>query len=152
MRTISWIHISDIHMRAGNEWSQDVVLTAMCEHIAQQREKGMVADFILATGDLAFSGQADEYTLVGEFFDALCSASGVPKEQIFCVPGNHDIDRKRQKLCFHGARSFLQDQNRIEAVLRTEEEVESLLKRQKTTGDFRIRTLINRKEAGRRRN
>ena len=42
VRPISWIHISDIHMRAGDAWSQDVVLTAMCEHIAQQRDEGIV--------------------------------------------------------------------------------------------------------------
>ena len=32
------------------------------------------------------------------FFDALSAASGVPKQRIFCIPGNHNINRKRQKL------------------------------------------------------
>ena len=105
MRPISWLHVSDIHMRVSDAWSQDVVLRAMCERIDDLREQGVVADFILATGDLAFSGKREEYDLTRAFLDALCEASGVPKERIFCVPGNHDIDRSRRKLCFKGARS-----------------------------------------------
>jgi 3',5'-cyclic AMP phosphodiesterase CpdA len=136
MRSISWLHISDIHMSARNAWSQDVVLTAMCDHIGRQRAGGTAADFILATGDLAFSGRADEYTLVAEFFDALSSASGVTKERIFCIPGNHDIDRGRQHLCFLGARASLQDQNRIDTLLTAGEDLETLLKRQENYRHF----------------
>ncbi len=52
------------------------------------------------------------------------------QEEIFCVPGNHDIDRQRQTLCFHGARTLFKDQNRIDAVLGTGEELETLGLRQ----------------------
>jgi 3',5'-cyclic AMP phosphodiesterase CpdA len=64
MRPICWLHISDFHMRKRDAWSLDIVLKALCESIAKQRKEGAAADFILATGDLAFSGQADEYKLV----------------------------------------------------------------------------------------
>ena len=60
MRPISWIHVSDFHMRVSDAWSQDVVLTAMCDDIARQRRE-RAADFILVSGDLAFSGKAEEY-------------------------------------------------------------------------------------------
>lgn len=105
MRPICWLHMSDIHMNARDAWSQDVVLRAMSERIEKLRREGLEPDFILVTGDLAFSGKADEYGLVAEFFDAVSTASGVPRERMFCVPGNHDIDRGRQKLAFHGGRS-----------------------------------------------
>lgn len=82
-------------MSVRDAWSQDVVLRAMCDCIDDLRKQGLAVDFILATGDLAFSGKSEEYALVRDFFDALCEASGVPKERIFCVPGNHDIDRSR---------------------------------------------------------
>ena len=98
-------------MRVSTAWSQDVVLQAMCENIVRKRAEGASFDFILATGDLAFSGKADEYKLVAEFFDALSAASGVPKAKIFCIPGNHDVERDRQKMCFRGARGSLQSQN-----------------------------------------
>jgi hypothetical protein len=86
LRPICWLHASDIHMRVSTAWSQDVVLRALCEDIARKRDEGVSFDFILATGDLAFSGKAEEYKLVAEFFDALSAASGVPKAKMFCIP------------------------------------------------------------------
>jgi hypothetical protein len=136
-------------MRVSDAWSQDVVLTAMCDDIARQRKGGMSPDFILATGDLAFSGHADEYKLVASFFDALIDAAGVPRDHIFCIPGNHDIDRERQKICFLGARHFAQNQNQIDVLLSPGEDLETLLKRQENyrnfqssylTGQNRVRT------------
>jgi len=104
--------------------------------VAKQRASGTSADFILATGDLAFSGKAEEYKLAGAFFDALSNASGVPKERIFCIPGNHDIDRDRQKMCFLGARNHLQSQNQIDLLLSPGEDLEMLLKRQENFRAF----------------
>ncbi|MEN8130389.1 MAG: metallophosphoesterase [Pseudomonadota bacterium] len=106
------------------------------DQIEQQRAEGTAADFILATGDISFSGKTDEYTFAADFFDAISTASGVPKERVFCIPGNHDIDRERHKLCFLGARGSLQDQNRIDAVLAAEEDLGTLLKRQENYRHF----------------
>jgi hypothetical protein len=117
-------------MRVSEAWSHDVVLRVMCEDIARQRGEGTSADFILATGDLAFSGKADEYRLAAEFFDALSAASAVPKGRIFCIPGNHDVDRDRQKMCFEGARHVLQDMSHVDSFLTPGEDLEALLKRQ----------------------
>ena len=119
MCPVRWLHISDIHLRMRDAWSQDVVLKAMCERIGQLRIEGTAADFILLTGDLAYSGKPEEYALAAGFLDALVEASGVPNERIFCIPGNHDIDRDRQKMCFQGTRAYLHDQNRIDAFLST---------------------------------
>lgn len=130
MRPICWLHISDIHMQVSKAWSQDVVLKAMCDDIAKQRKEGVTPDFILVTGDLAFSGNAEEYKLVGSFFDAMSAASGVQKDQIFCIPGNHDIDRERQKMCFAGARQSAQSQNQIDDLFSSREDLETLLIRE----------------------
>lgn len=116
MRCISWLHISDIHMRPRDAWPQQVVMTAMCEDIRAKRPDRPV-DFGLVTGDLAFGGKAAEYDLVGRFLDDLSTASGVPRERIFCISGNHDIDRDRQKFCFQGARAALQDSGSTDAFL-----------------------------------
>lgn len=136
MRPICWLHISDIHMCARDAWSQDVVLKATCQHIARQHAEGNAADFILATGDLAFSGKGEEYALAALFFDALSAAASVPKERVFVIPGNHDIDRDRQNLSFQGARAYLLDQNRIDALLAGGEDLETLLKRQESYRHF----------------
>jgi hypothetical protein len=55
---------------------------------------------------------------------------------MFCIPGNHDIDRDRQTFCFQGARAHLQDQNRIDATLEMGENLETLLKRQENYRHF----------------
>ena len=59
MRPIHWLHTSDIHLRPREAWQQDVVLHAMCEDITQRATQPV--DFILMSGDLAFSGKAEEY-------------------------------------------------------------------------------------------
>jgi hypothetical protein len=96
----------------------------------------MTLDFVLATGDVAFSGKADEYKLAASFFDALSKASGVSTEYIFCVPGNHDIDRQRQKMCFLGVRTFLQNQTHVDLLLSAGEDLETLLKREENYRHF----------------
>ena len=137
MRAISWLHISDIHIRPGSDWEQGIVKRAICQAIRAGWGNG-AADFILITGDLAFSGMADEYALVASFIDDISTASGVPKERIFCVPGNHDIDRERQTFCFRGARATLQDQNRTDAFLgeSAAENFQTLLQREENYRDF----------------
>jgi predicted phosphodiesterase len=131
MRPIRWLHISDIHMRPRDAWEQDVVLRAMCEDVEGQRAEWPI-DFVLVTGDLAYSGKPEEYILVGQFFNALAAAAHVEIERIFCIPGNHDIDRDRQRLCFRGARAALRDPNNTDAFLASPvaDDFQTLLQRQ----------------------
>ena len=136
IRPITWLHLSDVHMRVTDEWSQRVVLGSMCEHVAELRKEGLAIDFILITGDLAFSGKLDEYKLVSDFLDDLIAKSEVSRERIFCVPGNHDIDRDRQEMCFKGTRGHLQSQNLVDELLEGGENLETLLVRQKGFRDF----------------
>lgn len=143
MRPICWLHISDIHMRVSKVWSQDVVLKAMCEDIAKQRKEGAAPDLILVTGDLSFSGNAEEYKLVASFFDAVSAASGVTTDHVFCIPGNHDIDRERQKMCFAGARQFAQSQNQIDDLLSSREDMGTLLTREENYRSFQSSYLKN---------
>ena len=90
---------------------------------------GTPIDFILATGDLAFSGKSSEYDLVQDFFNKVSAASGVGIERIFCIPGNHDVDRNRQTTLFMGARSTLKSHSQVYSFLEKTEERETLLKR-----------------------
>ena len=136
MRPIRWLHISDFHLRPVDEWSQDVVLESMCRHIEQQYRSGTSFDFVLVTGDIAFSGQTEEYVLAKDFFNDLQLASGVPIERMFCVPGNHDIDRARQKLCFTGARTALSGPNQVDALLAGGEDLNTILSRQDNFRQF----------------
>ena len=126
MRPIAWLHISDLHLKASDVWSQDVVLKAMCDDIERMRHAGGWFDFILVSGDLAFSGGATEYGLIETFLDALCGAAGVPKECVFTIPGNHDVDRNKQKMCFAGVRHVVQSQSRVDSFLASNEDLGTL--------------------------
>ena len=140
MRSIRWLHISDFHLRESETWSQDAVLAAMLNDIRRRVAEGPAFDFILATGDLAFSGQEAEYVLFETFIDDLAAATSLARDKIFCVPGNHDIDRGRQTMCFTGTRSTLQSESDIYSFLHSEEERETLLTRQRRFQEFQERS------------
>lgn len=131
MRPINWLHLSDFHLSRRDAWEQDLVLRAMCNDIRNRRDT-LALDFVLLSGDLAFSGKPEEYEIAATFLDALSEACAIPTERIYCVPGNHDIDRERQRTAFTGARVTLQDQNCTDAFLAppSREELETLLMRE----------------------
>ncbi len=90
---VTWLHVSDFHIRGGDPYDRDVVLGALVRSVREYRERGRVPDLIFATGDVAYSGKAHEYQRATEFFDALLDAAGLDKRRLFVVPGNHDADR-----------------------------------------------------------
>ena len=93
METITWLHLSDLHFEASDRFNRQVVLKALWNDIKACCAKGLRPDFILFTGDVAYHGKASEYRLTAEhFFDPLLMATGLGKEQLFIVPGNHDVD------------------------------------------------------------
>ena len=53
----------------------------------------------------------------------------VARNLIFCIAGNHDVDRDRQRLCFAGARTVLATQNHVDALLAPTDELATLLQR-----------------------
>jgi predicted MPP superfamily phosphohydrolase len=97
MATMTWLHLSDLHFRTGegHTWDEDIVLRALLDDVREHVRKGLVPDLILVSGDVAFSGAPAEYALARAFFDDLLAATRLPREQLFAVPGNHDVDRKR---------------------------------------------------------
>lgn len=98
-----FVHISDIHF--GQERDQRV-------HIHNDVKEQLIADAryvvkvelkadataILVTGDIAYSGIAEQYTVAGEWLDRLAVAVGCPQDRVQMVPGNHDLDRKRTSM------------------------------------------------------
>ena len=139
MRAVHWLHISDFHLHEDQSPKQEAVLAAMLEDIKRRCNIGPAFDFVLATGDLAFSGKESQYALVEEFFDNLATTIKLPRQMIFCVPGNHDIDRDQQKTCFAGARLTLRDQSAIYSFLADAKERETLLERQSNFRQFQRR-------------
>jgi 3',5'-cyclic AMP phosphodiesterase CpdA len=93
-RPIRFLHLSDLHLRPapGRRYDQGRVLKGLLALLARDRAE-FPLDLIFITGDIAFSGAADDYAVVAPFLADLLDATGVPPAHLFVVPGNHDVDR-----------------------------------------------------------
>ena len=96
MKRISWLHLSDWHQR-GPDFDRAVVRDALIKDI---RERQRIApgletvDFVIFSGDLAFSGKAVEYEAAQkQLLDPVLAATGLSRDRLFIVPGNHDLNR-----------------------------------------------------------
>lgn len=105
-KQLTWLHLSDIHFRQKTEWRDESTRGALLQYIRELFSKPSVArpDLVFCTGDIAFGQTSknplvDQYSLAESFFDELllvCGTDGqpLPKERLFVVPGNHDINRE----------------------------------------------------------
>jgi len=97
MAMLTWLHLSDLHF-PGKETAVDRrVFHDMLSDISDCRAKeGMNPDVVFFTGDIVFSGQKEEYDQVGKWLDDILDACGLSgqRQQLFIVPGNHDVDWK----------------------------------------------------------
>lgn len=104
MDTVTWVHLSDWHQR-GVDFDRRVVRDALLRDL-RQRHCNISADlvkvdFVVFSGDLAFSGKREEYRVaLHEFITPVLQAcdlvhDGKPLfDRFFLVPGNHDVDRE----------------------------------------------------------
>jgi predicted phosphodiesterase len=91
---ITWLHICDLQLRSPRFSNQDDVLLSLLSDIEERmRADRLRPDFIAVTGDVAYSGQDDEYKQAIGFFDRLLKTTRLGTEQLFLVPGNHDQNR-----------------------------------------------------------
>ncbi|MGH9825765.1 MAG: metallophosphoesterase family protein, partial [Blastocatellia bacterium] len=98
MLGISWLHLSDWH-QSEKEWDRSVVLEALLDRI-QKREaiapELAKLDFIVFSGDLAFSGAESQFEAGwNEYLEPVSKRADVPANRLFIAPGNHDIERSR---------------------------------------------------------
>lgn len=88
------LHLSDLHFTSGSI-SQDVVISSLSTMIEKLCKEETKPNIIVLTGDIAFSGKADEYAKAKEFIDKIAQFCGLGVERIFIIPGNHDVDRSK---------------------------------------------------------
>jgi tetratricopeptide (TPR) repeat protein len=91
--SLTWLHISDFHIRGGDPYDRDRVLQALVRAVSEYHAIGRSPDLIFATGDISHAGKPPEYELAGKFFDDILSAAKLDKSRLFVIPGNHDVDR-----------------------------------------------------------
>jgi hypothetical protein len=92
------LHISDIHFRSPECLDQltdphTSIRTRMIRDLARQVEVLGDVGAILVGGDIAFKADPAEYETARTWIAQLAQISGCPKERIFVIPGNHDVDR-----------------------------------------------------------
>ncbi len=95
-----FLHIADVHfgcecrnglrqadIAARNNYMKKLTDTILAIH---RRKK---LDFILFTGDIAFSASAKEYVLAAQWLNKVLRDCNLDAQHLFVCPGNHDIDR-----------------------------------------------------------
>ncbi len=96
MAGLTWLHLSDWHQK-GMEFDRKVIRNALIEDIENRKEIDpnlSKIDFIIFSGDVAFSGKQEEYLGAREeLFEPLLKATGLNPDRLFIAPGNHDLDR-----------------------------------------------------------
>lgn len=92
---LCWLHLSDLHA-LGENWEQDIVLDALCRDLPGLLERvDRRPQLLIVTGDIASRGQRKEYDGAFALLERVCEIAGIPREHVFMVPGNHDVDRSR---------------------------------------------------------
>ncbi len=95
---IRYLHLSDLHLTgvAGKSpketFNQDVVTQALVQTVKTLEAS---IDFIIITGDVAYSGQPADYDVCRVFCDELLQAARLEPSRLFIIPGNHDVDRAK---------------------------------------------------------
>jgi tetratricopeptide (TPR) repeat protein/predicted phosphodiesterase len=98
MAGLTWLHLSDWHEK-GKDFDRTIVRDRLIEDIKKRHDLSQdlaEIDFIIFSGDVAFSGQSKEYKVAKkEFFEPILEACDLSSDRLFIVPGNHDLDRTK---------------------------------------------------------
>lgn len=103
-RTLTWLHLSDLHTcKPKTGWDAHRVLVPLLKDLGKMQKQGLHPDLLFFTGDLAFgqigSGKGesirDQFDDGQAFLESVRTAfsPAVPRENVFLVPGNHDVNR-----------------------------------------------------------
>ncbi len=85
-------------------------------------------DFIIFSGDLAFSGKKEEYEAAKTHLLApVLAATGLTPERLFMVPGNHDLDRGKFKFLSPALLQPFESESQVQEWLTDEESRKYLL-------------------------
>lgn len=99
-KELVWLHLSDIHFHPKTAWRDSVIRRELLDFLRGEFSSGLPRpQLVFCTGDIAF-GEAsgaplsEQYTDAAKFFDELLVCCELPKERLFMVPGNHDVNRR----------------------------------------------------------
>ena len=94
-----FLHISDIHFKHVEAGQPDDPNRALRNDLIADLKKmrgkiGLPVGVILLSGDVAYAGKAEEYAFAYSWLEnEVCPAVDCRIEDVFVIPGNHDVDR-----------------------------------------------------------
>lgn len=104
----SWLHLADLHSgsrNASTRWDQRLILDTLLRDVTERRHPSTPAPgALLVTGDIASTGSPEQYAEARAWLDKLASGLAIPADRVFLVPGNHDVDRNRERASRNAAR------------------------------------------------
>lgn len=112
---ISFIHVSDIHFNkySGDEYDIDNDLrNEMILDLQNNASKELSnVQGILVCGDIAFSGKKEEYDKAKTFLKEVLDIFELSKTNIYCVPGNHDVDQgiPKESISVYCAQKYIEN-------------------------------------------
>lgn len=93
-----WLHLSDFHT-GKDDIGQSQFFKHILDEVRDRVDTGRMPHAVFLTGDIANRGKASEYyKFLEEFYlplTTILQSNGSNK--IFCIPGNHDVDREEAK-------------------------------------------------------
>ena len=97
-----FLHISDIHFKSPDCLDLDrdedsSIRTLLMRDLIERIGTLGNVDGIFIGGDVAFKAAADEYETARAWIQQLAQITGCPRDRIWTVPGNHDVDRRMIK-------------------------------------------------------
>jgi len=101
MTGLTWLHLSDWH-QSEMDFDRKIVRDALLYDIKNRAKIDSNLehiDFIVFSGDVAFSGKSDEYQMIKDnLFEPILNECNIEPDRLFIVPGNHDLDRTKFEL------------------------------------------------------
>lgn len=95
-KKLVFLHLSDIHFRRGSGGRYDIdtdLRNELLFDVRQRPDDLARVEGILVSGDIAYTGTAQEYAHARDFLRELTDGIGIEGTRVWCVPGNHDVDR-----------------------------------------------------------
>lgn len=99
-KELVWLHLSDIHFHPKTSWRDSRVRQELLEFLQEGFSDGSLSrpHLVFCTGDIAFGETSgaplkQQYGDAASFFDELLKCCELPRERLFMVPGNHDVNR-----------------------------------------------------------
>ena len=91
---LRFLHISDIHFQVENYQSRRMRISLLKK--INELNQVNPFNFVILTGDLSHQGQDFNETQIN-FFEEILHILNLAKEQIYIIPGNHDIKRNNDR-------------------------------------------------------